>query len=55
VVDLCAGLAVADCADWLFSKYHPPVFEVLRVFVGLAHVDSQPVCLGRARVFVLEA
>ena len=19
VVDLCAGLAVADCADWLFS------------------------------------
>ena len=26
VIDLCAGCFVADCADWLFSKYVPPVF-----------------------------
>ena len=37
VIGLCAGLLVADCADWLFSKYDPPVFLVLGVVVVSAH------------------
>ena len=37
MVNLCAWCAVAYGACGLFSKYCPPVFEVLRVFVCSAH------------------
>ena len=38
MVGLCRGLLVADCADWLLSKYDPPVFLVLGVVVVSAHI-----------------
>ena len=37
VVDLGAGLPIADCAGRLFAQYHPSVFEILRVVVWSAH------------------
>ena len=38
MIDLCAGLPVANCAGWLFAKYDPPVFCVFVVVVaGHAH------------------
>jgi len=37
VIYLCRGCLVAYRAHWLFSKYDPPIFKVLRVFVCLAH------------------
>ena len=37
MVNLCAGLPVADGAGGLLSKYHPPVSLVFVVVAGSAH------------------
>ena len=45
VIDLCAGLPVANCAGRLLAKYDPSVFCVLVVVVaGHAHALALLAC-----------
>ena len=50
MIDLCAGLPVANGAGRLLAKYDPPVFGVLVVVVA-GHVRTRPM-LCNAAMFV---
>ena len=50
MIDLCAGLPVANCAGGLLAKYDPTVFGVLVVVVA-GHARTRPM-LCNAAMFV---